>query len=259
MRSGRAAPLVSEIAIGTLHDADSVSRPFYEKALRNAFRLTDVPYGNAWFGNEFRWRARDQDWLASLIISDVDMEGYSAGRLWQYGVTIEQSSIADGMRRHAVDEARHSRMFAKMLFKVFPSLESDALKTKLRTYSPDLKSLAPRAPDSLAPPPGMEELLNSLMLINLFEIKSLILEKLLAPVLVAHAPGENRDYLGRNMSTIVADEVNHIRYSADILEEASRTGYADYIFDGLRDFQRVLNMVTERELEEDVSPVASAA
>jgi hypothetical protein len=112
---------IGNLTITSLSNINDVRRPFYEQALHYACSFSPPPYGMQWFGEEFRRRGRDPSWLASLLVSDADMEGYSAGRLWQYGVTIADKSLSDGMLKHAKDEAKHSKMFAGMLFETFHS------------------------------------------------------------------------------------------------------------------------------------------
>ena len=175
------------------------------------------------------------------------MEGYSAGRLWGYGATIEDRETSLSMQRHAKDEAKHSRMFAKLLFDVFPDLESKKLKVQLAQYAPNLRSRTTQTETNEKSPP-FDEVLNSMLLINLFEIKALFLGHLLKPVMIAHAPPKNRERINNFMDTIIGDEARHIQYSADFIENACKKGYRDFVSKALPEFQDTLNLVTTSEL-----------
>jgi hypothetical protein len=242
--------VISNLTVASLSNIEDVKRPFYERALHDACSSSPPPYGMQWFGEEFRCRGRDPSWLASLLVSNADMEGYSAGRLWKYGVTIADKTLSDGMLKHANDEAKHSKMFARILLEIFPELESEELKAQLRQYVPELCH-ASTGSDEESKAPAFEELLNSLILVNLFEVKALVLVKLLTPLVMAHAPKKSRVRVHKMMDVIIADEAHHIRYSADFIEEACRNGYMDFAQSAVKEFQATLNLVTESELAKD--------
>ncbi|MEZ2310493.1 hypothetical protein AB6809_28010 [Paraburkholderia sp. RCC_158] len=236
--------------------SDGLARATYAKLLAHAFTGNEPPYGRAWFGNEFRRRSRDQEWLISLLLSNVDMEGYSAGRLWEYSQRLGQTAIARGVRKHAYDEAKHSRMFARITFNTFPRIATEKLRTKLHGCAPKFESV-PSGAKAEFESYDFQELLNSLILINLFEIKALFLERLLTPVILAHAPDANRAKLERAMAIIVTDEVGHISYTADFLAALARQGYQEQVMVSMREFQTVLNEVTEKELDGDSRETSS--
>src|SRR5258706_13707157 len=121
----RSRSYVGDLAIASLRADGNLERPHYEQALLNACRSSPPPYEKRWFGEEFRSLGRDPSWLAGLLVSDANMEGYSARRLWQYAIAISDNRLSTGMLSHAEDEAKHSRMFARMLFETFPQLKSD--------------------------------------------------------------------------------------------------------------------------------------
>lgn len=236
--------------------SDGSTRSTYSQVLAQALVGNSPPYSKGWFGNDFRRRSRDPEWLISLLLSNVDMEGYSAGRLWEYSTCIPQGAIASGIRKHACDEAKHSRMFARIAFSTFPRIETEQLRVRLQGCAPAL-NLTTSVANGESESHDFEELLNSLILLNLFEIKALFLEKLLTPVLLAHAPEANRAYLERVMAIIVRDEVGHIRYTADFLADLANQGYEEHIVVSMREFQAVLNRVTEKELDEDSGATSS--
>lgn len=228
---------------------DTTSRVHYLDLLDEALLAAPPHYTTQWFGDLFRKCGRDASWLASLLASDSYMEGYSGKRLWQYAGLLQDQKLAQRMQEHAMDEVRHSKIFARALIKTFPVLASDELRNDLARNAPTLGTVPTRTLDD--PVPDAEEVLTSLILINLFEIKALVLGMLMKPLVIAHSPECNRTVLRKMLDTVIADEACHISYSADFIESACLNGHRDLVRDALRDFQNTLNQVAATELEGD--------
>lgn len=223
----------------------------YGPLIDDVFGAVPPAYGLSTFGNAFKLQSRDACWVASLLASDSYMEGYSASRLWQYASCLQDQVLADSLRRHARDEAKHSRMFAASLFKVFPTLEDPALRSSLQSNSPEFDRI--QVGPHLLDNPSPQELLNSMALINLHEIKALVLCRLMKPVTLAHAPAKNRPALNRLFANIENDEIHHISYSALYLERALETIGEAYIKELLVSFQHALNLATHNDLQDNNS------
>ena len=245
--------IVSNLALEALCDPNGLKN--YRLALSNACKSNPPPYGQAWFGNEFRFRARDYSWFASLLVSDADLEGYSARQLWAYAGAIDDLRFAAGLRRHAIDEARHSRIFARLLFLVFPRLDEEDLRLRLDAMAPELR-LSDAQPSSTPLKCSREELLNSAILINLHEVKALVLEYLLRPTVIAYCDTPNERRANRLLGSLISDEIRHIRYSAEIIDAAMNDGYRNYVYDAMSDFQSLLNAATVEEVNTTPRPDA---
>lgn len=164
------------------------------------------------YRDTFREQAVDRDWFASLLASNLYMEGYSAGRLLQYAGVVSDPALARDLARHAHDEARHSRQFHDLIFMVFPHLDTPMLRDEAAANVVDLDAIIPCPADYPAPPP--DELLNSLILMNLFEIKALYLGNFLKPFVRAHAPEAHATAAESIIGGIASDECHHIAYTA---------------------------------------------
>jgi hypothetical protein len=241
------ANFVCDLTLSTLNVDNNFG--VYGLALENALGANPPPYGVRWFGERYRRMARNPSWFASLLVSDVDLEGYSAKQLWAYASIVSNPTFANGLRAHAIDEARHSKMFANLLFTIFPKLRTEELSHKLDEMAPDLKITEAIRPETDSIERPFEELLNSAILINLHEIKALILEHLLRPTIMAYCSSREQVRVGRLMNRLISDEIRHIRYSAEFIGDAALRGYREHIFDTMADFQRVLNLVTLVEVE----------
>ena len=222
----------------------------YFDALDRACQASSPTYATREFGDAFRQSARDPDWLVNLLVSDADMEGYSASRLWEYAHTLLNTDLGGLMCRHAWDEAKHSRMFAEILFLVFPSLDSPELRAELRSYSPVFSAIETENSDGHVKD-SSDELLNSLVLVNLFETKALILAQLLKPVVVAYAPATVASKVSKMMDIIIDDESRHIFYTARELERLATSFESEKAWQALADFQQTMNEVTDGELERE--------
>jgi hypothetical protein len=216
--------------------------------LDDAFVTIPPAYQDEWFGNLFRGHGRDPSWLASLLASDSYMEGYSARRLWQYAATLPDPELARRMRKHATDEARHSKIFSRATLKTFPTLEAPEIRVQLDGNAPNLK--AEQLYLEAGWWPSEEEILTSMILVNLFEIKALVLGLMTKPLVIAHAPEANRTILRKMFDAIIRDEADHIDYSADYLERACRSGKRGLVGAALREFTGTMNELTYRELDE---------
>lgn len=248
---------VGELVLGALDSIGASARlPAYRALLDDVFAAVPPAYAQSRFGNVFRLRGRDASWTASLLASDSYMEGYSASRLWQYADCVPDQVFADSIRRHAQDEAKHSRMFGTSVFAAFPGLEDASLRASLASNTPRLvhEESLPHLLDT----PGRDELINAMMLINLYEIKALVLCKLTGPVVIAHAPEHNRQKLQHLFTAIESDESQHIRYSAAFLERTLDEVGTTYARDALVSFQDALNRVTWAELDENPAEAGQA-
>lgn len=221
----------------------------YQVALERAWHSQPPPYDEPWFIHLHHQLARDPSWFASLLASNVDMEGYSSRQLWAYATALGSDEFGAALRRHALDEARHSRVFAYLLFLLFPRLKSAELVEKFSAMSPRHKRQDVVSVPADKPRRPPEEVLNSAVLISLHEIKALILEQMLRPVLLAYATAETRSKVERAMDAIIRDEMAHIQYSAAYVDRLIKRGFRDCAFDSILDFQRLINVVTEQDVE----------
>lgn len=233
-----------------LDAAGGVSLHRYRALIDSALASVRPTYATQSFGDLFRMRGRDATWVASLLASDSYTEGYSATRLWQYASSVPDKVMKASLMRHSKDEAKHSRLFASAVLRVFPQLASPTLKRALWSNTPNLDQVDVR--EELLDPPSHQELLNSMMLVNLYEVKALFLCLMTKPVALAHAPDKYASGLNKLFDSIAQDEGHHIRYTAAFLEEVCNQGQEHLVESTLREFQESINRVTKDDLEADV-------
>jgi hypothetical protein len=237
---------VSELTLDALGSSGD-NLVHYGALLRRVCEENPPPYGQAWFGRRFRQHCGDASRFAHLLASDAHMEGYSAGRLWEFAESVEDRALSAALLAHAVDEARHSRVFGRLLLTLFPSV-ADEVKRTVAAFAPRVALDEPRlCPQRHAPTDS--ELLNSVIMVNLYEVKALVLERLLHPVLVAYATDATRPKVESAILAILRDEVAHIRYTAEYVDRAISAD-PDGVGSIMSDFQWALNKVTMDDFPE---------
>lgn len=219
---------------------------FYLEALRDGLTSSPPPYSFHLFSNEYRAMVRDPSWFAGLLVSDADLEGYSAKQLWCWAHRIDDIDFSIGAKKHAKDEARHSRMFAHLLFSLFPETDTTANRGRLQAMSPKLNS----DPPNKLPAQTFEDSLQSAILVNLYEIKALVLGKLLKPTVAAYSTCDRIQRHDAITTALLADEVTHIQYTATFIERANRSGYGKIIRDSMIEHQNALNRRTLDDLHD---------
>jgi hypothetical protein len=211
---------VSALALHYMKSYGIPAPPTYAEFLEEACEAQPPPHGMAWYGNLYRQLARKPDWFANSLIINADKEGFGARQLWRFSVLMEDPVLADEVRRHSMDESRHSNMFVGILDLIFPSVLDAPFRERLKELSPRY-TVRNHPPTALA---GPEELMSpdrvmaGLIEGNLTEIRALILQLLLRPMMQAYAPIEHRQKLLRVSDRLIHDETKHIEYSSRFIE-----------------------------------------
>jgi hypothetical protein len=211
---------VSELTLHYMKSYGIPAPPTYARLLREACETHSPPHGMAWYGNMYRQLARKADWFANSLILNADKEGFGARQLWRFSVLMEDAQLAEQVRLHSMDESRHSNMFVGVLDLIFPSSLEASFREQLRQLSPRYTARN-HPPTTLAGPDELlsaDRVMEGLMEGNLTEVRALILQLLLRPVMQAYAPVEHREKLLRVSNRLIHDETKHIEYSAHFIE-----------------------------------------
>lgn len=217
-------------------------RPIYWAALAEACTAAPPPYGEHWYGELFRESAFDLDWLAQIIVLNARKEADGARQLWDFAKRIADASIRERVRSHAIDEARHSAFYIAMLKLMFPEALSDEQEQFLREYVPKFDRQDAELADGLA---SRHEILDEIVQMNIGEIRTLVNQMLMRPLVDILTPEENRERALKLIDGLGDDEVAHIGYTADVIDELGEGEATRYYMNArLREF----NDITHREL-----------
>ena len=248
---------VSELTLHTLRDYGIPAPDTYALFLREACETHPPPHGMAWYGNTYRQLVRKADWFAHSLLINADKEGYGARQLWKFSVRMENTALADAVRRHSMDESRHSRMFLGVLDQLFPSaLEAD-FRRQLRELSPGY-TVREHPPTELAAPEERlheRRVMDDVIQGNFTEIRALILQLLLRPVLQAYARPEDRERMRRVSDVLIRDEARHIEYSSHFIERYAAEGNREWVRATMIDRMKSVNDVSLAEVSVEGVPI----
>jgi hypothetical protein len=217
---------VAELTLNALVGAGVAGIEQYSGSLIAACDAHRPPFGMAWYGDQYRSYARDPYWLASSLVANAEVEGDGARKLWKIAGYAGEQAEEKLIQQHAVDEARHAKLYIYMLETVFPGVLDEDLKTATREMSPPISM---RESVERSEPVQRLRLLDDLVQMNIGEIRTRIHQQLLRPVILAHSPLEQRDRITRSLDSLLRDETKHIAYTAELIEAQARAGYDDFI------------------------------
>jgi hypothetical protein len=245
---------LTSLVVDNLRAVSTRKYPVYSKILDHSFSQAPPPYSEDWFGRRYFELARDPEWFANSLIANSALEGYGSSQVWKFSHRMHNDEYVGAVQRHALDESRHSTMFVSMFNLTFPGLEIDrATRERINDQQPRY------SPTNLPPGERLDqgsrmtegETFNELVGIHLTEIRALVLQYLLRPVIEVYAPEKFRKRIKMFSSSLIRDEAKHIDYTARIFEAAAAAGHTDqlaYLFElRVKDFNDVTMLELERE------------
>jgi hypothetical protein len=225
----------------------------YKQLLQTATNTHQPPHGMAWYGNRYREQARNADWFANSLVLNSYEEGNGSRQVWELSQRTGNQDFAQLIRNHSIDESRHSKMFATLVDILFPtSLEVETRK-QIKAFSPGYSASNHPAHQTNSLVDTLDEkiMMDQLIMINLLEIRALILQLLLRPVLQAYAQLAELEKVTRMSDQFIYDETQHIAYSAHCIGEYYQYGDRDWLKEQMINRQATVNNLF---LEETESP-----
>ena len=247
---------VSELTLHYLKSHGTPAPPTYSEFLGEACEAHPPPHGMAWYGGMYRQLARKAEWFANSLIINADKEGYGARQLWKFSVRMEDEALAEAVRRHSMDESRHSSMFVGILDRIFPSALEAPFRARLKEMSPGYTPrthppTTPTSPKEILPSHRvMQELIQG----NFTEIRALILQLLLRPMMQAYAAPEQRQQLLRVSDRLIHDETKHIEYSARFIEQYAQA-HREWVRATMLDMMKSVNDLSLAEVSIEGVPI----
>lgn len=221
--------LASEIEEAlTVHAVGACSA--YRNIVDKAVDMEMPPYTMSSYFEEYQKQACDPFWLASSLLSNSVREADGAKQLFKFinKIPTELSEVSKAVVGHAIDETGHARTFIRLLRLAFPNAEiSEELMAEIEANQPSVNISATEPTEKKY---TVNQTLDELAQINIGEIRTRINQLLLAPMLIAHAPSENRHLVEAIMSKLLRDEQQHIAYTAGILNSfCESTSHGDWV------------------------------
>ena len=108
----------------------------YEKLIGKAFSSTNIPFEEPWYGQLYSEKAKDLKWLASSLIINAEKEAEGARQLWKMANKVNNNRWSNLIRQHAIDEARHAKIYLRLFELIFPGSADNDLQNYFATLAP---------------------------------------------------------------------------------------------------------------------------
>lgn len=240
--------IVAATTIDALRAHGVPKLPTYDTALVAACNAFPPPFGRNEYGDFYRSSARDPDWVALSLLTAAQSEGEGARHLWDMAACTPDLEIARQMQQHAIDEARHSRLYITLLGLIFPEAGDAKMRRRLARLSPGFTRNTPLAPAAGSPyayPATVDELIQ----MNIAEIRTRIYHLLQRPVLLdRYCKPDKRARVRQILDWLLADETGHIAYTARLIERAAQASDSEYVAELMRERVKDFNEITAQEL-----------
>ncbi len=243
--------------IKELRAIHSPQYPLYEKILNHAFKINKPLFSEDKFSLKYADLSNNDEWFANSLIANSCLEGYGSQQIWNFSNMLDNDEYARRVRRHSLDESKHSTMFISALKLTFPNvLDHVDEQTKIKIDEMQPKYSSAHHPE-IEKVPYEERLfevesINQLVQVHITEIRALVLQYMVREAFIKHAPEHNRQKLMNISDILIRDEARHINYSADIFEHyASITGNKDYFYQIFEDRLRDFNLLTQEEIDRE--------
>jgi hypothetical protein len=221
--------------------------PRYLAALTEALDQEPPPFDTEAYSDIYRASSVDPRWMATSLLTNAEMEGDGARRLWSLAACSPGEEEKRQLKRHAVDESKHSLMYLALLDLAFPNSVSPEFRRELRQLSPGFamhKALFPVAGSPYARAATIDEFLQ----MNIAEIRTTIHHLMQRRAIRAHCPAENLPAIMRIQDSLLNDELAHVGYTAVLIDAIAEKSDRDNVAALFRKRVRDFNTITTDEL-----------
>jgi len=236
---------VVDMTLLALRGLDIEELPFYQHLLHSSFDAHPVPFGQRWYGEAYRKRARDPSWFLQSLIANAHKEAEGAQQLWEISAHTADLNLANKIQQHAIDEARHAKLYLKMAKITFPDAATDEKWRELTEMVPKYTLVETKKSSSVH---DFSITLDELIQTNIGEIRTRIHQLLLRGIIVEHCAVDMRKPLEKIVDQVLHDETCHIAYTGEFINAAMRDGHKqlaqDIMFERLQQF----NTLTLKEV-----------
>jgi hypothetical protein len=190
----------------------------YLAALESALSDEPPPYGTSGYAQLYFEAARSSQWLAISLMSNAEREGDGSRRLWSLAACAESDDEKRLLKRHAVDESRHSLAYLALLDLTFPGCVSAEFRKELRSVSPHFSTrqepfVVEGSPYARTPS------IDDFVQMNIAEIRTALHHGMQRDAIKAHCPPENQARARGILDVIYGDELSHVAYSAELIDQ----------------------------------------
>ncbi|WP_299491118.1 hypothetical protein [uncultured Shewanella sp.] len=230
------------------HNGDIHDYPKYLAAVEYAVHRLKPEFDKKSYGDAFREASKDEQWFATSLVTNSEREGDGATRLWSMAACCDNEKEKELVKRHAVDESRHSTMYLKMLDYTFPdAIEPDfraELEEKLSPHYALTQEPKIVENSEYARKPSIDDYIQ----MNIAEIRTAMHHMLQRKALEKFCPEENQERMSTISRSLLKDELLHVGYTAKLIEEKADENLNELFLERLNDF----NEITKEELSQKI-------
>jgi hypothetical protein len=224
-----------------------VDYPVYFAALDYSLKQEPPPFGTQGYSDVYQEASAFGQWLAVSLITNAEREGDGATRLWSLAAFSIDEEERELLKRHAVDESRHALAYLKLLDLSFPEAVSPSFRSDLNQLSPHYSvtqkpSAVPGSPYARTPS------IDDYMQMNIAEIRTTLHHLMQRAAIEQHCPAENWQSALRILNSLLMDELNHVAYTAVLIEKKAGEMQPDKFRTQFSKRLRDFNQITESEL-----------
>lgn len=216
--------------------------PAYLAAVEGAVAAEPPPFGTEAYRDVYRRAADNPTWLILSLVRNAQREGQGATDLWSLAACATDEREQKLVKRHAVDESRHAKVYLALLDLAFPDSVDPTFRSEMNAFSPDyVLAQEPRpVPGSLyAKPPTLDDYVQ----MNIAEIRTTIHHLMQRAAIERHCPAANLPRAQKLLHALLRDELGHVAYTALLIEQkaaALGSGEIARLYRRrLRDFNRI--------------------
>jgi hypothetical protein len=216
--------------------------PAYLAAVEGAVAAEPPPFGTDAYRSVYRRASADPRWMILSLVRNAQREGQGATDLWSLAACAVDGDEQRLIKRHAVDESRHAKVYLALLDLSFPDGVEPSFRKEMDAFSPDY-SLAqqPRPVEGslYAKAPTLDDFVQ----MNIAEIRTTIHHLMQRAALEEHCPAANLPRVIKLLSSLLRDELGHVAYTAALIESKAAALESDALSRlygrRLRDFNRI--------------------
>lgn len=216
--------------------------PAYLAAVQEAVAAEPPPFGTDDYRDIYLGASANATWMVISLMRNSQREGQGATDLWSLSACSTDSTEQQLIKRHAVDESRHAKLYLALLDLAFPDAVDPVFRRQMERFSPDYTMTQQPSPVTgslYAKSPTVDDFVQ----MNIAEIRTTIHHLMQRAALEAHCPTENLPRVTKLLNALLSDELGHVAYTAALIESKSAGlgpgGLSKLYCRRLHDFNRI--------------------
>ncbi|HEX3683197.1 MAG TPA: hypothetical protein VHU83_11735 [Bryobacteraceae bacterium] len=238
--------------LDVLREAVGSDLPHYSESLRKAFARIDPVFVRPRYA-EFFWHcaSRVPGYLPRVVLTNGKAESEGSVKLFELWQRVKDTpEVEKQVMTHAADESRHARIFVRLTELAFPGHFSDFAIARFEESLPDVRKVRPEKSAEMIPE---NHVIDHLVQMNIGEIRTRLHMHLFAPVVCGMSAESGRVAVRALFKGLVRDEVRHISYTAQLMEQWAQDGAGKLISDLYAGRLHAFNHITYQQTSAAVS------